>query len=320
MYYLLLALAWTGVASFFDLKSREIPPVVTYSLFLTGTLAHGVESYLFWDYWPILSSLSTAVLCFFFAYLLYRVGFWAGGDVKLFTALGALVPNYGSFVFFPFWVLAGAFFVVFPFAIAYVTYFFAKRRKLRRLFVTETKKSCINSIFSAASILTAYNLTLIAGFWPLVFLAPLFYFIMAKSRLTFLVFFVFIAKDTVASLAYFAGSFAASFIFLLGFACLKIAMKEILRERIKAKDLSEGMILAHNLVMEKGKPVFAGSVPAGKALIASMACGLTDSDIAKIKKLGVKEVEIKKSLPFVPLLFCSMVLLASLEHFFPALI
>lgn len=318
--YFLIALAALGLASIFDLKYREVPAFVTYSLLAAGLALHAAESYTLASADSFLTSLFMLVLCFSFAYLLYKVGFWAGGDVKLFTALGAMVPTYGAFTFFPFWVLLLSFFVAFPFAIVYVSYFFMARKKLRAFFIKELKKSALSSFFSAASILAAYGLFSITDFWPLLLTAPLFYFMMMKQKITVFLLAITYATGLTASATYFAYSFAFSFVLLLGFACLKIARKEILQDTVNAKDLKEGMILAYNILLQKGKPVFVGGISPEKAIAKSLASGLTPAEIFAIRKHGIKKVEIKKSLPFVPLLFGSMVLLAFFENFLKALL
>ncbi len=47
-----------------------------------------------WDFWTAISGALGAAIAFVIGYLMWRIGGWAGGDVKLYTALGALLPFY----------------------------------------------------------------------------------------------------------------------------------------------------------------------------------------------------------------------------------
>ena len=47
-----------------------------------------------WDLWTMISGALGAAIAFIIGYAMWLTGGWAGGDVKLFTALGALLPFY----------------------------------------------------------------------------------------------------------------------------------------------------------------------------------------------------------------------------------
>ena len=94
MIYAAIAILAFLIASYTDLKSREAPETLTTGLILGGLFLHGWESIIISSFSPIISSAYMAALAFFFSFFLYKIGAWAGGDVKLFTALTLLLPFY----------------------------------------------------------------------------------------------------------------------------------------------------------------------------------------------------------------------------------
>ncbi|KUO43172.1 MAG: hypothetical protein APU95_03405 [Hadesarchaea archaeon YNP_N21] len=94
-----LALSASAVACYTDLKSRIIPDRLTLPLIIAG-----ISFYLLWgaaklDLIAMLSGAIGASVAFAIGYLLWLAGGWAGGDVKLFTSFGALIPSYSSSLF-----------------------------------------------------------------------------------------------------------------------------------------------------------------------------------------------------------------------------
>lgn len=285
MYFLITFFGFL-LASFYDLKTREVPRLLTFSLIFLGLSLHGVESVYLKNLNPFISSFSTCFLCFCFAFLLYKIGAWAGGDVKLFTGLGALLPFYGKISFFPFIVFVVSFLAAFPFLIMYVAYFFIKRKKLRRVIKNQFKGWMLKEFYSI----------------------PFMIIISA-----------FFSKNFIDFFQSFLQLFFLSVIFFLGIASFKIARTNILREKIKVKELKEGMIPAQSIFLEKGRIVFREQLfqkPAGNLIVSSMARGLTEKEIKRLKELKVEEIIVKKSIPFVPIITLSMLLIFCFERFF----
>jgi len=86
-----VALVGSWVAVYTDLRWRIIPNKLNFSM-----IVFGVFFYLFlglnkWNFITAISGALGAVTCFAIGYLLWLSGGWAGGDVKLFTAFGALL-------------------------------------------------------------------------------------------------------------------------------------------------------------------------------------------------------------------------------------
>ena len=87
------ALGVVAIAAFTDARRERIPNWLT-----LPAIAFGPLFWLFADfYWGGIRSLLGLVLCAAVPYWLFRRGAWAGGDVKLFAAIGALVGgDYGG--------------------------------------------------------------------------------------------------------------------------------------------------------------------------------------------------------------------------------
>lgn len=96
-----LALGSVSVAIYTDLKDRIIPNKLTYPLIVLGIAFYlGLGVYRS-DFYLALFGVVGATLGFGIGYAMYLMGGWAGGDVKLFTALGALLPTAPAIDGFP---------------------------------------------------------------------------------------------------------------------------------------------------------------------------------------------------------------------------
>lgn len=89
-----IAVAAACIAVYTDMKKRIIPNRLNYPLIAFGILYYLVVGAVRADLWMALSGAITAAVSFGIGYLLWFTGGWAGGDVKLFTAFGALLPSY----------------------------------------------------------------------------------------------------------------------------------------------------------------------------------------------------------------------------------
>jgi prepilin peptidase CpaA len=98
--FLFAAAAAAAVASFYDLRSGNIPNWLSLGVlaaaplghFIWGAATEGLHAGLVAAGW----SLAGAVACGFIPFLAWRTGSFGGGDVKLLTAIGALcLPRNG---------------------------------------------------------------------------------------------------------------------------------------------------------------------------------------------------------------------------------
>lgn len=102
-----IALLGSSIAAAWDLKTTEIPDWIPHVMIASGLLINGLQSYLLWSYWPLLTSCIVGLGFLGFGFLMYHFGQWGGGDVKILSAIGFLLPTAPSF--------ASASFFSFPF-------------------------------------------------------------------------------------------------------------------------------------------------------------------------------------------------------------
>ncbi len=125
---LILTLVFLLLASYFDLKSGEIPEKLSRSfIFSMGFLAFLFSLY-FMDFSILGFSLLVGLGYFIFGYLTYYLGQWGGGDVKILAGiglslglLGILNFSFPNSEFFPYYIsyFLNMGLVAFPYAFLY---------------------------------------------------------------------------------------------------------------------------------------------------------------------------------------------------------
>jgi Flp pilus assembly protein protease CpaA len=128
-----VALAGSFIAGVIDLKTTEIPDEIPYVMASVGIVLHLIESIAMGSYTPILNSCLAGLSFLAFGFFMYYTGQWGGGDAKLLSALGFLLPTLPETrTFFPF-SLSLFFNVFFIGAIYMVVYAFALSLKEKRV-------------------------------------------------------------------------------------------------------------------------------------------------------------------------------------------
>lgn len=89
---LFISLIFTSLAAYTDIRRKIIPNKITYPMIAFGIIYHGVSGAVRGEIWEIFAGALGAIAAFILGIALYSIGGWAGGDVKLFTGLGALLP------------------------------------------------------------------------------------------------------------------------------------------------------------------------------------------------------------------------------------
>lgn len=84
------------VAIYTDLRERIIPNKLTLPLIGIGIVFYLLLGLYNWNFWSAISGAAGAAAAFAIGYAMWLTGGWAGGDVKLYTALGALLPTYAA--------------------------------------------------------------------------------------------------------------------------------------------------------------------------------------------------------------------------------
>lgn len=88
-------------ASYTDMTRGIIPNRLTFPLIGLGIVLNGIYAFLIGDIWYLILGLIITGAIFGLGYLFWKMGAWAGGDVKLFTALAALLPFYPALITYP---------------------------------------------------------------------------------------------------------------------------------------------------------------------------------------------------------------------------
>ena len=100
---LVFSLVILFLASYFDIKSREVPDTLSYILIIGGLILQAINAAFFSSFSQIIfMPIATGVL-FGFSYAMYRAGQWGGGDVKLMLGLSTVftslsISNNSSFI------------------------------------------------------------------------------------------------------------------------------------------------------------------------------------------------------------------------------
>jgi Flp pilus assembly protein protease CpaA len=142
----LLGVALVGcfVAGAVDLKTTEVPDWIPYVMGIVGIVGNLVQSYLTGSYIPILMSVVVGLGYLGFGFLLYFFGQWGGGDAKILSSIGFLIPNLNvDKMYFPFSLgyLFNVFFVGAFYMIFYILVLSFINKKIWRSFFKAVKKT-----------------------------------------------------------------------------------------------------------------------------------------------------------------------------------
>jgi len=154
----LVAFIGSTAAGFYDLKTTEIPDEIPYAMIFIGIIGNIVQSYLTWSYWPFIYSMIAGLSFLGFGFIMYYLGQWGGGDAKVLSAIGFLLPTYQSaklmlpfsMSFFFNLFLVGAFYMIF-----YAITLSFINKKIWTAFFTDLKANArMILIYNSALVLT----------------------------------------------------------------------------------------------------------------------------------------------------------------------
>ena len=326
--FFLFSVFGLAYGTYTDFKERLVSNWVTYGMVFVGLGGHALWAFFSNDAMVFANSAVVTVVTFAGAYGLYRLGVWAGGDVKLFAGLAAMNPfnpniltSLGVFdialfksmplPIFPLTLFIFSLFAMFPYGAFLAAAKLAGNNAEKKKFWPDFKKRLFHTLeisslavgFSAILSMLGQNQLLVL---PLLLVAA---FLPKK------------AKAVASAIMLFAGlwieghaaaqSFFVVLALLLGvYLLFKLysLSKVLMRKPIAIKDLEEGMISAQTLVLA-GKKVEAlpdlgikklikqfvannGKVdkPKGKTIVSSRAAGgLTKKEIKELKALFKKK-------------------------------
>ncbi|MBU1120876.1 prepilin peptidase [Candidatus Micrarchaeota archaeon] len=278
--YFFLALATLIIGTYTDLKERIISNKLTYSMIAVGVILHLIEAAYFSNYFLFFVSVVVVVLTFFFSYLLWKLGVWAGGDVKLFTAIAALNPfnplfftgflglNIGLFQatslpIFPLTLFIFSIICMIPYGAFLTLNGVRKRKDLQRKLKEEFKKKFFQALqLSAALIGLNYFVSLFMPDFLIQYILIIvtliaLRFINRKVRLIViaLVFFFALGSKLLIAVNEFVSLFLVLFVIYSFFRLFFLSREEILKKEIRVDELEEGMIPAQSIYLVEGKIV-----------------------------------------------------------------
>lgn len=158
-----LATAFLGsaISGIWDLKTTEIPDQIPYIMIAVALITYGIQSYMESNYQLIANSIIVGLLALGFGFLMYYFGQWGGGDAKLLSAIGFLLPTAPSgftnlFFPFPLSFLFNLFLVGAAYMLVYALIIAAFNRKIIDKFAADVKSSTNVLFLGSVAIFTVF--------------------------------------------------------------------------------------------------------------------------------------------------------------------
>ena len=304
-------------ASYTDLKSGIIQNKLTFSLIALGLILNAVYAVITNNVWFIIIGIIFTAVIYVLGYIFWKLGAWAGGDVKLFTALAALLPfspsllNYnvlgvafpiGAIYGFPITIIINSLLSILPFLLIYVL-FIALRRKPYLVDeivapIKEYKKNMLLALIITAATTLAY---IIVSYIPyksiLILLVLIVALVLAIIKLPNKVKVVIISILTIFALYTHLEltliGIVILFLSITAVALLKVFLasvnKKALQDNYKISDLKEGMIPAYN-IYEKEDEVYVDNKGFSDKIKESLEKGDPTSFMASKGKLLISSM------------------------------
>jgi len=110
----------TTIATYFDIKKGIIPNKIPISLLLFGIAINSIFSLLYNDSSYIFTSIILTIFTFILTYILWKFKIWAGGDVKLLTAIASAIPTQPNLIDFQFFNIYFPKIAIYPFPLTVI--------------------------------------------------------------------------------------------------------------------------------------------------------------------------------------------------------
>ena len=270
------------IGSITDLKNREVPDYVSYSLIFFAFASAIMYSIIQWSYIPIAQTAMGFIVGLIIAYTMFYLGQWGGGDSKLIMGLGAALgfnlfalfgeKNYWLLIFLFLTVIVGAVYGLF-WSIALAI---KHHREFRKALIALSHKKHILIIRRIALVLL------------IVFTIVTFFFVPQEFRL---IIFSFIAV-----------------VFFMFYIWLFVKVIELgcMVKDVSVSKLTEGDWIYKNIKIGK------------KYLAGPKDLGISREQITLLKKyvkLGkIKKVTIKEGIPFIPAFLIAFILVLAFYY------
>lgn len=262
-------------ASYSDLKRGIIPNKLTFPLIGLGILLNGIYAFIMGEIWIIVICLVVTGVIFALGYLFWKMGAWAGGDVKIFTALAALLPFYPALISynvlgvqfplqaiypFPLTLIINSILSILPFLLIYVFYVVVKTKPHLMDELMAPVKDYKKNIVLTLVIVSAVTITMFISQqlqMQIIILSLISIYLLSIviSKLPNKVKAVLVSLVTTAALFYnFNVTITSVIILFISINIIEIVKrlltsvsKKALQDEYPLEKLSEGMIPAYNL-------------------------------------------------------------------------
>ena len=276
-----IAIIWLIFASISDLKTREVPDWISFSLTIIAIAFLLIQAINENDYKLLISPLIFGTIFTIIAFVMYYTKQWGGGDTKLLIPLGIIFSTYPEKLLnylnpelniqFPIILLINIFVIGTIYSLFFSFYLAVKNKNS---FLKEFKKNEFKKEKMIAIVL-AIALTVIA-----------LYLSYPENILLFLLSLIILITP-----------------YLISF--VKSVEKSCMYEKISTSKLTEGDWIAKDIYKNK------------KLILSKNNIGVTKEQINFIKKIK-KEILVKNGLPFVPSFLIAVIISLILgDIFFP---
>jgi len=256
------------IASITDIKKREVPDFLNFSLIGIGLAIGLTLSILNWSIWPFLTSIEGLVAGYLIAALMYYTGQWGGGDAKMLMGLGALqgvaflgpqsfIVNKTYPLFFTIIItifIAGAIYSIFYLIGLLILHWKEYKKALRKKLQEKNVKK--QKWIALAIIIISFIGTII--------------FKNKEIQILISAFGILVILGLYASIM------------------IKTAEKILMIKKISVNKLVEGDWIFKDVIVN------------GKLICGPKTLGVEEKHIKELKKLKVKNVYIKEGVPFIP--------------------
>jgi len=270
--YLIFAVALLGTsyAAYLDLKTTEVPDIVSMGVAGAGIILNGVLSYITGNIFYVAASIVVGAVLFALGWLAYLGGLWGGADAFVLGSIGFALPTLPP-AFNPLYVAP------WPFA---VTLFL-------NLVVVGTLYILGYSIYkglTSEGVMERFARDF-KEYWRRIAAITLF-FVAATAALTAYLSYS-IGVNIRSALALWTAYIPMLIGLLLLYRYLKIVENDFMREKIDVKNLQEGDVLAEDVDVE------------GESIESQKIVGLEEKEIEKIQAAR-NQVAVRHGVRFVP--------------------
>lgn len=334
------------IATYTDVKHQIIPNKLSVFLFFTGIVLVTIYFQIIhvFNYFYYLS----IILVFVFSYILWHFGVWAGGDVKLLTAVSTIfipeflevIPTYvclnlvlpfnlGSFKIPTFLLIFNSVLAIVPVIMIIVL---IKIINDKPYLINDLKKTLnykevflsLNSLIISYDIIQQLNVYDI--FLKIIFLLVVTGILIKLMKHDFFLLIFSLLVLIKEFLSYTIISYTCEFIILMILISIRNTIRmgifrDVFTRDVDKNELREGMILAYPFYYENGRYLFKKNTTlqnirdiflnkAEKNLLCGMkSAGLSSRDILLIKNNYEKDVvKIKDGLSFAPFIFAGLLI------------